>query len=262
MSSPDSYQDSPSANDLAEAPRKKGARGGKRSVTHLSKAQLARKRANDREAQRNIRQRTKEHIESLERRVRELEGNDPRSLSMERVMKRNEELENEIEKLKAQLNNSHTTSPTTPNCPDMSHELLFPKREPSEWLLDPGCPWPGPGANMPELNPSPPYSSAEMYSGSAMAPAMGYVDDEASQQLYTPMATPIWQDPAMPGQSSQSLTKPTTAWAPFHPSFSQPSRFAEILTSRFDAMVSTPPEFPKPTNRQSQPSMHGKYVQN
>ena len=38
----------------------------------LSDAQLARKRANDREAQRIIRQRTREHIENLERQVAEL----------------------------------------------------------------------------------------------------------------------------------------------------------------------------------------------
>jgi len=59
---------SPVGMDSIEEPRKKGARGGKRSVAHLSKAQLARKRANDREAQRNIRQRTKEHIETWRRR--------------------------------------------------------------------------------------------------------------------------------------------------------------------------------------------------
>jgi hypothetical protein len=67
-----------------------GARDGKRSVTQLSKAQLARKRANDREAQRNIRQRTKEHIESLEKKVEELEG------SMQRVLQRNIKLEAEV----------------------------------------------------------------------------------------------------------------------------------------------------------------------
>jgi predicted enzyme involved in methoxymalonyl-ACP biosynthesis len=40
--------------------------GDKRVVKNLSMDQRARKRANDRVAQRNIRQRTKEHVEFLE----------------------------------------------------------------------------------------------------------------------------------------------------------------------------------------------------
>jgi hypothetical protein len=52
--------------------KKRPSRAGTRSVTTLTAAQLERKRANDREAQRAIRQRTKDHIETLERQVRDL----------------------------------------------------------------------------------------------------------------------------------------------------------------------------------------------
>jgi len=52
--------------------RRRPSRAGTRSVNTLSAVQLERKRANDREAQRAIRQRTKDHIESLERRINEL----------------------------------------------------------------------------------------------------------------------------------------------------------------------------------------------
>lgn len=45
-----------------------------RSVTSMSPSQLERKRANDREAQRAIRLRTKELIEELERKVQEQKG--------------------------------------------------------------------------------------------------------------------------------------------------------------------------------------------
>lgn len=44
----------------------------KRSVSSLSASQLERKRANDREAQRLIRQRTKDRIDDLERRISDL----------------------------------------------------------------------------------------------------------------------------------------------------------------------------------------------
>lgn len=53
------------------SPKYQDPRVGTRSVNTLSAAQLERKRANDREAQRIIRQRTKEHIENLERQVAE-----------------------------------------------------------------------------------------------------------------------------------------------------------------------------------------------
>ena len=52
--------------------KKRPSRAGTRSVTSLSTAQLERKRANDREAQRAIRQRTKDHIDTLEKHISDL----------------------------------------------------------------------------------------------------------------------------------------------------------------------------------------------
>jgi len=48
-----------------------------RGVANLTPEQLARKRANDREAQRAIRERTKTQIDSLNRRIHELESQQP-----------------------------------------------------------------------------------------------------------------------------------------------------------------------------------------
>ena len=52
--------------------RRTQKKGPKRSVNTLSATQLERKRANDREAQRLIRQRTKDRIEELEKQVQTL----------------------------------------------------------------------------------------------------------------------------------------------------------------------------------------------
>jgi septin family protein len=85
--------------------KKRPSRAGTRSVTTLTAAQLERKRANDREAQRAIRQRTKDHIDALERQVRDLNAqldNSPSSRMME-LMRRNEELEQENAVLRARL---------------------------------------------------------------------------------------------------------------------------------------------------------------
>jgi myosin heavy subunit len=75
-------------------------RVGTRSVNTLSDAQLERKRANDREAQRIIRQRTREHIENLERQVAEL-GEQKEQLN--KALQHNAELEAQIAQLQQQL---------------------------------------------------------------------------------------------------------------------------------------------------------------
>ena len=85
--------------------KRRPSRAGTRSVSTLTAAQLERKRANDREAQRAIRARTKEHIESLEKQVRDLnsqlEANS--STKMMELLRRNEELEQENAILRARL---------------------------------------------------------------------------------------------------------------------------------------------------------------
>ncbi|KAA8651592.1 bZIP transcription factor [Aspergillus tanneri] len=87
-------------SDPSQSSKKRESRAGTRKVTSLSAEQLERKRANDREAQRTIRQRTKEHIERLEHQVAELQSKGDR---YDDVVRRNVALENEIRSLKQQL---------------------------------------------------------------------------------------------------------------------------------------------------------------
>ncbi|KAK7754679.1 hypothetical protein SLS62_003236 [Diatrype stigma] len=78
-------------------------RKGTRSVSTLTPSQLARKRANDREAQRAIRARTKEHIESLERQVEDLRGHQGRDRVVQELLRRNKALEDELRRLRENL---------------------------------------------------------------------------------------------------------------------------------------------------------------
>lgn len=66
---------------------------------------MSRKRANDREAQRAIRQRTKEHIEKLELRIAELEGcgDSVSSARFDEILLRNAVLERQVAQLARQL---------------------------------------------------------------------------------------------------------------------------------------------------------------
>ncbi|PVI02933.1 hypothetical protein DM02DRAFT_275035 [Periconia macrospinosa] len=61
----------------AKKRRTAGAGTSSRGVANLTPEQLARKRANDREAQRAIRERTKNQIDHLNQRIRELESQQP-----------------------------------------------------------------------------------------------------------------------------------------------------------------------------------------
>ncbi|KPI44677.1 uncharacterized protein AB675_8765 [Cyphellophora attinorum] len=73
---------SPNGSHHGESPepasrKRKGMSTSSRGVASLTPDQLAKKRANDREAQRAIRERTKRTIETLETKIRELESQQP-----------------------------------------------------------------------------------------------------------------------------------------------------------------------------------------
>lgn len=88
---------------------------GTRSVSTLTPAQLARKRANDREAQRAIRARTKDHIERLEAELDELRSVHSRDQTVQDLLRRNKMLEEELRSLRDTMGISsssfHNTSP-------------------------------------------------------------------------------------------------------------------------------------------------------
>jgi myosin heavy subunit len=80
--------------------KRRASRAGTRSVSTLTASQLERKRANDREAQRAIRQRTRDYIDQLEKQVADLTTKGEEVTS---VMQRNAALEAEVSRLRCQL---------------------------------------------------------------------------------------------------------------------------------------------------------------
>lgn len=73
-----------------------------RGVANLTPEQLAKKRANDREAQRAIRKRTKAQIEALERKVQELSSQRP-YLDLQAALKEKQAIQAENEEIKRKL---------------------------------------------------------------------------------------------------------------------------------------------------------------
>lgn len=73
-----------------------------RGVANLNPDQLAKKRANDRQAQRAIRERTKTHIEALEQQVRDLSSQKP-FLDLQAALRQNETVRSENRELRQGL---------------------------------------------------------------------------------------------------------------------------------------------------------------
>ncbi|THW09669.1 hypothetical protein D6D02_00310 [Aureobasidium pullulans] len=122
--SPSGTMHSSDSGSQSKPASKRASRAGTRSVSTLSAAQLERKRANDREAQRAIRQRTKDHIENLERRISELTGTqEAREKLYLTTQQRNRELEEENVYLRSRLSGETFTINVNEN--DVHARLFF-----------------------------------------------------------------------------------------------------------------------------------------
>ncbi|MCJ1422806.1 hypothetical protein MMC29_000686 [Sticta canariensis] len=86
----------------ASGKKRRTSTAGSRGVANLTPDQLAKKRANDREAQRAIRERTKGQIETLEQRIRELTSQQPYQ-DLQHVIRQKEIVEAENEDIKRRL---------------------------------------------------------------------------------------------------------------------------------------------------------------
>ncbi|PNP49093.1 hypothetical protein THARTR1_10167 [Trichoderma harzianum] len=90
------------AEEVENVTKKRKTGSGSRGVANLTPEQLAKKRANDREAQRAIRERTKNQIERLERRIHELEAQKPYQ-DLQIVVRAKEAIEAENAEIKRRL---------------------------------------------------------------------------------------------------------------------------------------------------------------
>lgn len=82
--------------------KRRASNTSSRGVANLTPDQLSKKRANDREAQRAIRERTKNQIESLERRIQELTTQKPYQ-ELQHAVQEKELVEAENEDIKRRL---------------------------------------------------------------------------------------------------------------------------------------------------------------
>ncbi|KIW45097.1 hypothetical protein, variant [Exophiala oligosperma] len=82
--------------------KRKAPSAGSRGVASLTPEQLAKKRANDREAQRAIRERTKQQIETLEHRIQELTSQQPYQ-ELQAVIRQKDAIQAENDEIRRRL---------------------------------------------------------------------------------------------------------------------------------------------------------------
>lgn len=92
----------PSTDTDLQTGKKRKNTSSARGVNSLTPEQLAKKRANDREAQRAIRERTKAQIEGLERRIEELTSQKPYQ-ELQTAIRQKEQVQAENEGIKKRL---------------------------------------------------------------------------------------------------------------------------------------------------------------
>lgn len=101
---PSSFRDGDNDGDGPQSKKRRTATNSSRGVANLTPEQLARKRANDREAQRAIRERTKNQIDRLNGRIQELENQQPYH-DLQVVLREKEAVQAENADIKKRLEN-------------------------------------------------------------------------------------------------------------------------------------------------------------
>ncbi|EEY18190.1 conserved hypothetical protein [Verticillium alfalfae VaMs.102] len=225
-------------------PAKGTKRKGTRSVSTLNPAQLARKRANDREAQRAIRARTKEHIERLEQQLADLQserGGD-QSQTIQELTRRNRALEEEIYRLREAAGqptgHSYPNSVYDDNLSSVSGAIPSPRSSP--------FPASGGYSGMPELGPSyvPLPDASESWGPGVSVPSnvsspssSANTDEYGGAYIPTSIPAPMMEARSVPAKmdyddvDSGKQRTPTARWLPSLAS-SQPGGRQRLPASR------------------------------
>ncbi|KAK4229400.1 hypothetical protein QBC38DRAFT_108490 [Podospora fimiseda] len=251
-------------------PPKPSKRKGTRSVSSLTPSQLARKRANDREAQRAIRLRTKEHIERLERELAEYKSGRTQD-EWTKLIKRNKELETEVIAMREVLNHlQHNRYPPTAfetdGLPNVGGHTLARAPSFGQGVGDytsasaPGypasyLPTPEPCAEWPVSIPTMPVQS----NGSSPNSSAGHNEEGTYAQVEYPMPTSI---PPMMGvvmpPTSMAGSIPASMAASIPPQL-DPSTADQLKYEDMEAAAADNQGYPNPN--MSQQSAAASYLQ-
>jgi hypothetical protein len=175
-------------------------------VATLTAAQLARKRANDREAQRAIRQRTKEHIESLERRIAELTTGDENGSRLDEALQRNLDLEKEVQLLRDRFNNVNFESHSSTHGKPRDRDSIY--RFSADFLKAAGL---DSGIASDQASPESQVPSTAFGHGSTVGtPGMAFNHASSAASFQTPISTVFLRNELGDQQFGQTQTRNDT----------------------------------------------------
>ncbi|KAI9823732.1 MAG: hypothetical protein M1832_002289 [Thelocarpon impressellum] len=180
--------------------RRASASAGSRGVAHLSAEQLAKKRANDREAQRAIRERTKNQIAALEARIQELTAQQPYQ-ELQLAVRRRELVEAENEEVRRRL--AHVLSVLQPL-------LAFQNGGQEAAALSAKLGVSNLGGGDPLAPPQPTVAQASPSSFSDMASTTAYPVSPASSGPGPSL--PHWPYPGAPPAGQAKVPSPSVAF--------------------------------------------------
>lgn len=195
--------------------RKRRASGtpSSRGVANLTPEQLAKKRANDREAQRAIRERTRNQIEGLERRIRELESQQPFQ-ELQNAIRARDATAAENEDLKRRLQSVMAiVQPAMPQAALNGISNLFSRL--TNGLSSPHVELAALTAQQSPLplqqHTAPSYPSQTAQVNSNAFPAQEHIHPDLRSPHTASSSPQIPQYPAQPGQNQETSLK---SWSP------------------------------------------------
>ncbi|TFA98671.1 hypothetical protein CCMA1212_009582 [Trichoderma ghanense] len=189
--------ETPDAEEMENVTKKRKTGAGGRGVANLTPEQLAKKRANDREAQRAIRERTKNQIERLERRIQELEAQKPYQ-DLQVVVRAKEAIEAENVEIKRRL----------ASIIGMLQPLVGPS-EFTAWNSRPSHPVIQRHADIPGIGPTLPFNTAPIPVGTTNSIAYHHAASASSASPTGILVEPVRQAAPPPMQSWQSASSST-----------------------------------------------------
>ncbi|KAI5294526.1 hypothetical protein KEM52_003804 [Ascosphaera acerosa] len=238
----DGSQSNGTGNEGVSPTAKRRKTVSSRGVANLTAAQLARKRANDREAQRAIRKRTKEQIESLENRVKELTAQLARQ-DLARVLSERDAALAENEEIRKRLATVMAIVQPIMDASGMTEQQL--STAPPTVVHDAS-------SSSNQLSLITPASAP--YAAAAQA-TLGSTGTSAQQQAQSPTAylTPHTGKPrTLPTQtqfqqSQQSQPLSSNPCAPLPPKYATPSNASIVLDSPFTSESSQTQSYATPS---------------
>ncbi|KAI4836064.1 hypothetical protein E4T45_09908 [Aureobasidium sp. EXF-8846] len=246
---------SSNSGSQSKPPSKHASRALSCSVSTLPAAQLERKRANDREIQRAIRQRTKDYIENLERRISTLTSTqDAREKYYLTTQQRHRELEEENIHLRSRLSgksfisNVNENDDTGPPQYSVSAPDSLPQVQMSTGV---DIPRPSTSATSRSIsNPTEAWRQHEQYSSGSLLHSASFMPEGA--QHAAGLNAVSWRPRDVLSASSydyqvrqndQSIIYPFPAHQMTCPSHSQAARFQNSISAQAPARSSVMPAY-------------------